>query len=275
MSDKKQAMGIWMPSHEEHMIGWMTKRMRDHPKEMVDGKGTYQYHKLLAALSFCKQFRVAVDIGAHVGFWSMHLVKKFEHVHAFEPIKLHRECFALNVLPADKYTLYPIALGESAGTVSISTTKGSSGDTKVVSAGGDYTLKRLDDVLDPGCADHDKVDFIKVDAEGYELFILRGGEELLRKNRPVVCVEQKPGFARRYGASQHGAVEFLQDMGAKLRQEIGGDFILSWDEQQKPAERNDEEREAQEAHRAFFGDPLPASKTPPVPTTDDGVDDYK
>lgn len=225
----KQHLGIWFPDHEQHMLQWMSERMKRFPKEMVDGKGTYQYHKLVEAMSFVKKFRVAVDVGAHVGLWSMHLAKRFEYVHAFEPIAEHRECFAKNVT-ATNVDIYPVALGDHSGMVSIATTKGSSGDTKVVrSAGGDYTLKRLDDVLDEGCIDHNQVDFLKVDCEGYELFVLKGAEELLVRNRPCIIVEQKPGFARRYGADQHGAINYLQSLGATLRKEIGGDFILTWD----------------------------------------------
>jgi FkbM family methyltransferase len=229
MGKMKQSMGVWLPSHEQHMVEWVARRMRERPEEVVDGKGTYQYHKLLAAMKFVKRFRVAVDIGAHVGFWSMHLVKRFEHVHAFEPIGLHRDCFALNVVPLNKTTMHPIALGDHSGTVEMKTTEGSSGDSKVSTDGGAYTLKRLDDVIDIASIDYDRVDFVKVDAEGYEMFILRGGEQLLRRCKPTVIVEQKPGFARRYGLPQQGAVDYLQSLGAVLRKEIGGDFILSWD----------------------------------------------
>jgi FkbM family methyltransferase len=227
----KQHMGVWFPAHEQHMCDWISERMRRHPEELVDGKGTYQYHKLLSAMKWVKNFRVAVDVGAHVGLWSMHLAKRFEHVHAFEPVKLHRQCFMENVPPPTNTntTLYPIALGEAAGMVNIATTKGSSGDTKVVKGEGSTTLKRLDDIFDEGSADHDKVDFVKVDCEGYEIFVLRGGAELLQRCKPCVIVEQKPGFARRFDAPETGAVSYLQEMGAVLRKEIGGDFILSWD----------------------------------------------
>lgn len=242
----KQHMGVWVPEHEVHMCDWISKRMREHPDEVIDGKGTYQYHKLRAALAHARNFRVAIDIGAHVGFWSMHLVKAFEYVHAFEPVKAHRDCFVKNVQSAN-YTLYPIALGNESGTVDIKTTQGSSGDSKVVGGTeGEYTLKRLDDVMDTGCVDHDRVDFIKVDAEGYEQFILRGGEELLKRCHPCVIVEQKPGFARRYGLGEQGAVAYLESLGAVMRKEIGGDFICSWDEVARDAELRD-------VQQAFLG----------------------
>ncbi len=77
---------IYLPDNEKHLQGWMTEH-----GEIVDGKGTYQIEKLRAVLDHCQNFRVAVDIGAHVGLWSLQLVKRFEHLHAFEPVAEHCE----------------------------------------------------------------------------------------------------------------------------------------------------------------------------------------
>ena len=99
----------------------------------------------------------------------------------------------------------------------------SSGDSYVQGdADGDVPMRTLDsfDLAD--------VDFIKLDCEGYELFALAGGMETFEHCRPVVCVEQKPGKAQKYGLGETDAVKFLQKMGAKLRGEISGDYILSF-----------------------------------------------
>lgn len=98
----------------------------------------------------------------------------------------------------------------------------SSGDS-YVKGEGDIHMKRLDDfdILD--------VDFIKLDTEGHELFCLRGGEEMLKRWKPVICVEQKPGKAQQFGLKETGAVTYLQGLGAKLRLTMSGDFFLSWD----------------------------------------------
>ncbi|MDZ4253977.1 MAG: hypothetical protein U1A72_15515, partial [Sulfuritalea sp.] len=58
--------GGWhFPDGEAHFPDWMRKR-----NEVVDGRLTYQYHKLSAAMAHVKQFRVAVDVGAHIGTWA-------------------------------------------------------------------------------------------------------------------------------------------------------------------------------------------------------------
>jgi FkbM family methyltransferase len=131
---------------------------------------------------------------------------------------------------AQNVTLHACALGEKEGWVSMKTAPTSSGDTFVtghsmlaeVAGAGDIPMKRLDDF---GFQD---VDFLKVDCEGYELFVLRGAEEMLKRCRPCVIVEQKPGHAQKFGLPETAAVPYLQSLGAALLQEISGDFILAW-----------------------------------------------
>jgi FkbM family methyltransferase len=225
--------GIWLPATETHMV----ENMRGHrDKRIVDGKLTYQYKKLEALLEYVKNWRTAVDVGGHCGLWSMHLVKRFQHVHAFEPVPIHREAYKLNVgANGNNYTLHACAMGNEDGEVQMSTYRFSTGsahvgymDTNEYEAGEKefiitVPLKRLDSF---GLKD---VDLMKLDCEGYELFTLQGGEELLKANKPAIVVEQKPGRGQKYLLKQTAAVDYLQSLGAVLRKEMSGDFIMSWD----------------------------------------------
>lgn len=210
--------GIWYPDGEVHLPEHMARRRR-----LVGGRPTYQYHKLEAALAHVRRWRSAVDVGAHVGLWSMHLARRFRFVHAFEPVAAHRACFRLNV-PAANVVLHGLALGAETGRVALAPAQpGHSGSTRVVpEVSGQVPLARLDDW------ELESLDFLKLDCEGYELFALQGAEETLRRCRPVVIVEQKPGRAERYGLAETQAVDYLQGLGAKFRQAIAGDYILSW-----------------------------------------------
>lgn len=234
MSDVKQVHGLWLPAHERHLVEWIAQRMQSHPAELIDGRGSYQYHKLQEALKHCRNFRVAVDVGAHCGLWSMQLAKVFTRIEAWEPVALHRKCFGLNVTGSGGavVNLHAAALGERSGFSEIATTPGSSGDTWLepqrtagLKPDGTIPVERLDDF------NLRDVDFIKLDCEGYELFALRGGEETLLRCRPCICVEQKPNRAQKYGLAERGALPWLESLGAKLRQEMSGDFIMSWDEE--------------------------------------------
>ena len=207
----KNVNGIWLPDHEQHLIKYANAGKY--------GKWTYQSGKMIEALQLIKGCKQAVDVGGHCGLWSKELVKIFDHVHAFEPMATHRECFVKNV--HGSYTLHECALGDKEGMVSMHSEEGSSGDTWIKGEG-DIPLRRLDDFnLSP--------DFIKLDCEGYEYFALKGGEETLLRCKPVVIVEQKPGKAQTFGLDEIEAVKYLQSLGATIYKELMGDYILSWE----------------------------------------------
>jgi len=209
--------GGWMfPNHETHLIEWLAK-----VNETVDGRLRYQGKKQDLALSWCKRRRVAVDIGAHVGLWSHYLAKQFEVVHSFEPVAAHRECFERNV-QAENVVLYPVALGDREGSISMHTSTGSSGDSWI-SGEGDIPLKMLDDY------DLHDVDLIKLDCEGGELPALRGAVKTLLRCHPAVIVEQKPGHAQKFGLEELGALDYLRSLGAHMRAAKAGDFVFAWD----------------------------------------------
>lgn len=202
----KNIHGIWLPDHEKHLLTF------------ADGPGwTYQKKKLDAALEFCKKRTQAVDIGGHCGLWSMNLVKEFKEVFAFEPRPEHRECFNKNV--SGNVVLYPYGLGSKPMRANIHHTEGSSGDSWV-EPGDSVEIKTLDGFnLEP--------DFIKIDTEGFEYFIVQGGENTIKKYKPTMIVEQKPGKAKTFGLKDTEAVELLKSWGYKLEKEISGDFILT------------------------------------------------
>lgn len=206
----KQVNGVWLPDHEEHLKTYAA--MGPH------GEWTYQKSKLDVAVAHCKKREVAVDVGGHCGIWAREMCKLFGHVHSFEPVKDHRDCYELNQ-HSENWSLYPYALGEKDGRAGTQTRPGSSGDTWLVD-GGRVEVKTLDWFnLAP--------DFLKIDTEGYELFVLKGAEQTLRKHKPVIIVEQKPGNGERFGLDDIAAVTWLETLGYKLRREYHGDYILS------------------------------------------------
>ena len=214
----KEVAGIWLPDHERHLEPFLNDTAK-----WVNGKGTYQLKKLLAAMELVTCNEVAVDVGAHVGLWSMQLARRFSTVRAFEPVEVHRLCWLRNVPPAAVLELWPVALGSEPGACSIEVTKGSSGDAWIAD-GEDTPVARYDD-LPFGAG---RVGFVKLDCEGYELLALRGMAEMLERDRPVVVVEQKPGKEQRFGLPETEAVGWLEGLGAKVRVEMSGDFILTW-----------------------------------------------
>lgn len=203
----KQVGGVWLPSGEVHLLD--------------KTPGDYQGSKRNEAMRWVREWRTAVDVGAHCGLWSMHLVHRFRELHAFEPVLAHRKCFEKNVTQPNAF-LYGCALGDDQARVNLEVDPQCTAHG-VISGRGDTPLHRLDD-FDLQC-----VDFLKVDCVGYELEVLRGARKTLAECRPCVCVEQKPGYPQRYALPQRGAVDFLIELGARLRAEMSGVYVLSWD----------------------------------------------
>jgi FkbM family methyltransferase len=207
-----------LPDGERHLQDWMRNVNR-----RVNGRLTYQYGKYDEALKFVKSRRTAVDIGAHVGLWSWFMARDFRQLEAFEPSEKARACWQRNMIDRPNAYIHPHAVGDKAGLCSLVNKMATSSGGAQIVPGSDLTVVTLDAV---GLTD---VDFIKLDCEGYEIFALEGARKTLEEFRPCVIVEQKPGMTERFGREALAAVKFLQGLGAQLRLEISGDYILSWD----------------------------------------------
>ena len=137
---------------------------------------------------------VALDIGAHVGLWTKRLVKEFKHVHCFEPIKKHIECWHKNVTnDFNNVDIYNVALSDAAGTSKMKVPVKNSGmatlhyeglNAAVVEATEeDVEVRTLDSY------DFDVVDFMKIDVEGHENKVLCGAQKTIEKHKPVLYIE--------------------------------------------------------------------------------------
>jgi FkbM family methyltransferase len=226
--------GWALPDAEEHLQQYLAKA-----QNRRDGRLRYQGEKYDLAMRYVKQRRVACDVGAHVGTMSFWMAKDFAEVLAFEPVAEHQECWRANMVDAPNAQLVCCALGEHAGTVHMANrAPGSSGDTgidpiaersslrfAVQPKGEPVPMRTLDEFELP------VLDFLKLDCEGYEVFIVRGARETLRRCKPCVMVEQKPevGHVSRYGIGLVDAVNELKKLGARNRRHLKGDYFLSWD----------------------------------------------
>jgi FkbM family methyltransferase len=217
-------LGWHFPDGEQHLPEWMAR-----VNQKRGGVLQYQLAKYNAALKFVPRRRLAVDVGAHIGQWSKNMAADFTAVHAFEPVPDYAACWRANIKDAPNATLHGVALGAQSDVVCLRCgTPGSHGDTFVApkdqaNVAFDVTLATLDSF------ELGQVDFVKVDCEGYEMFVLKGGQNTIRRDRPCIIVEQKPGKAATYGLGETDAVALLKSWGAKVRAVLSGDYILSWD----------------------------------------------
>lgn len=210
--------GIYIPARDTHFGAQIVKN------PIVEGKGTYQYPKVIAALETAKRRGHAIDVGGHVGLWSRILAMNFERVTAFEPVPEHIECFKENVLANhENVVLRQNAVGDVEAGIRIKQTSDDTGAACIDSAGEIFVdMRRLDN------CDLGPVDFIKIDVEGYESKVVAGAEALIREHRPVIVVEQKRR-AIRYGLDRFAAIDLLKSWGYRIQWEQIGDYCLVCD----------------------------------------------
>ena len=173
---------------------------------------------------FTKPGDVALDIGANLGLISWRLAKQVGaagQVHSFEPNPAMQAYIEATLArnPALPVRLHRVALGAEAAVLSLTIPKENAGAASFVSVNGrevDHCVEVPVMTLDQFLADRgiDRVDFIKIDVEGFEAEVLRGGTGMLRNMRPRAIVFEENGAID--GAELPAAFRILQAAGYEI-----------------------------------------------------------
>lgn len=166
--------------------------------------GGIQVDHLMRALPYVKKWTLALDGGAHVGSWTRPLAERFGQVIAYELAPDTFECLRRNTVNLTNVRIVNAAIGHRRGRVGVEEPGHTLG--RSVAEGNEVSMLRIDDEKLPA------LDFLKLDLEGYEYFGLKGGENTIRKFKPVILVEDK-GHGLKYGVPEEGVRNFLQSMG--------------------------------------------------------------
>lgn len=175
------------------------------------------------AVSLCKQHRVAVDVGAHIGLWSIPLSRYFESIFAYEPNNEVLKVLEKNIKyhNRENISVFEYALGNRNGKSGLRK-RGNSGMAQVI-VGGKIPITKLDSIPLPSC------DLIKIDVEGMNVDVIKGGEETIRQHRPVVVCEENIR-AKDYGYDVLDARSLLESFGMKFVKKISDNIIMRFDD---------------------------------------------
>jgi len=176
--------------------------------------------ELVWAVRYLAQGEVFVDVGASIGVYSLAAAQRVGahgRVLAFEPASKAfaalRKNVAMNGFP--NVTGFPYALADARGTRWLVHHPDPSRNALGSEGRGERVLARtLDEVLDE--VDLDRVALVKIDVEGAEELVLRGGIRSLRRWRPAVIMEVNPPAASALGLEKTGALSFLANLGYEL-----------------------------------------------------------
>ena len=166
---------------------------------------------------------VALDIGAHVGYYTCLLASLASpggRVFAFEPMPLNRRLLRRNVAQqaAHSVTIVPFAASHETGSHTLYLSANNSGDNRLTphaQPGHQVTIQmvRLDDYLSAPT----RVDFVKMDVQGWEWHVLKGMTSLLDANpRIVILLEIWPAGLAQAGSSVDALAELCEHHGLAL-----------------------------------------------------------
>lgn len=145
--------------------------------------GVYPHERLLEFIGAYASGGVLVDVGAHIGTVAVPSARIVKRVIAFEAspetfgfLKRNVELNGVEVDARHK------GLSDISGRASVFKTNERNAGAHTLTSGGDIEVSTLD-------CEVESADFIKIDVEGMELSVLRGGEKLIERSRPVIFFE--------------------------------------------------------------------------------------
>ena len=153
-------------------------------------RGNYEPEKTNAILNIVKPNDIALDVGAHIGYFSM-LISKIAgsngHVYSFEPRPLNYKMLSTNieVNNCSNVTVIKSAIGSFTGKVNFDATTGTG--TGHISKDGNISVDIT--TIDEFCSSKNiQPSFIKIDIEGGEVEALKGAEQTILKYKPIILL---------------------------------------------------------------------------------------
>lgn len=165
--------------------------------------------------------RSIIDIGANNGSFAVdfaHLVGDRGNVYSFEPQRIifYQLCGNVFMNGIDNVHCYNLAIGNSDTDIQVQKPNYfqngnvNFGDVKVGKVEGESVSvqqRRLD------YFDFNDVVFIKIDVQGYELNVIKGAENTIRKHRPYLFVEFEDDLLKEAGTSEKELQEKIESLG--------------------------------------------------------------
>jgi FkbM family methyltransferase len=182
-----------------------------------------------------------IDIGCHKGEM---LEVMFKHApkgthYAFEPIpEMYNEL--LLKFSDSNFKIFPIALSNEKGETTFNHVKNAPAYSGIKQRRYDIKNPEISeitvktDLLDNIIPDEEKIDLIKIDVEGAEFNVLKGGEKTIKKNQPFIIFECGIGSSDYYGTKPEEVFDFLcKNCGLKIS------LLINWINSKPPLNKSD------------------------------------
>lgn len=213
-------------------------------------------------IKWCEQFLTPVgtfvDIGAHIGTYSVILSKKCKQVYSFEPQKDTFDCLNISIINNDCLNVkcYNVALGSKEDKAILH---------HVSEDGGGSTL-REDTPLNTINTEQvsistldsfniSNIEFMKIDVEGYELKVIKGAKQTLEKNSyPPFIFEAWPD--EWYKEDRNKLIEYVNNIGYQVILILGTDnmYLACNHESKRPKQEEWEKILIKVKHNRIIGE---------------------
>jgi FkbM family methyltransferase len=203
---------------------WHPEDLSTVPNALVN-YGVYEPIESSLLLEAGNGSHVIFDVGANVGFYSLHWASRLAPggtIHAFEPVPSTfawlRRNVALNnlegVIQANNF-----GLSTEPKSLSIFLPKFSgSGAASMKNLHPDEASVQVEaqvDTLDRhfSASGLNRLDLIKIDVEGAELFVLQGGWRTIEEHRPLIFLELLRKWSKPFGYHPNDVIQMLGKIG--------------------------------------------------------------
>ncbi len=163
----------------------------------------------------------AIDVGANYGMHSLRFSEYYEHVYAFEPHPAVYKLLDFNTSynnPKSNISIFNYGISSEESEMTLYDYKGQNigGSTFELRSVKDHdnaikfecTLKPLDD---EGEIRNKDIGLLKIDTEGHELSVLKGAENFISEQKPVILMED--WFSSK--GNESDSIKFLRKLGYK------------------------------------------------------------
>lgn len=200
---------------------WMLLEPYEYVQGAIYWNGVWEPHVSAWLAEQLTAGSVFVDVGANVGYFTLLAAPRAGTVVAFEPVYHRAVLLHRRINRWGNVIICPEAAGEAEGHLQMGIAPANNrGRTSAVDPGRlgqivTVPVARLDDRLERLGLAH--ADVIKVDAEGFEMEVLRGAERLLaQRPGPRLVFELSPDFLRAAGHSDVALKRMLAGLGYRL-----------------------------------------------------------
>jgi FkbM family methyltransferase len=191
---------------------------------LLKGRGHYNLDKVVF-LSLVQDQDTVLDVGANLGYYTLlfsQIVGSRGAVHAFEPVPDTFARLADLISEREKCKnvhLNDVAIGDACSDQEIFIPANDFGqaslaeDKLIAKTTKSYVIPvtTIDTYVEE--RDFSRLDFVKIDVEGYELLCLTGAVNTLKKFQPLLYLEIYNEWSKKFNYSPPELVSFLEGIG--------------------------------------------------------------